>query len=425
MIYFDYFLIFWMLFANSNKKILKALSRGPLLGLASFLMPIIVYFFSMNFKFQMILIYISYIFFVIFYLTLIVLNYDKRNFKTNINKLKRIIINISIITIVLIIIFPIGKIRYDLGEFNIGTKSIELTNNERKDLFNEESYRKLKVRIFFPTNDNKTDKLDRLFSDIINFKRVNNISKKEKFFLDYLSSRKINSYLGVDLKDDINNIPVVILSHKIGFLGEHYIGICEKLASNGYFVVSINHSYLSKFTNINDEIISLNKDIAMLEDKAYISYKKDILDVINLVEKINSNDYNLRLDTKNISLVGHGIGGSSSISIAMEDNRIKNIIAIDPKFKSEDNNYFKSNNYNLLVFKSSEFDNRNIERLNKIIEFNRGYIDIYEVKDSLSRDFTSLEYISPFSNILGITKTSKIKKVHKIEIDFLNNMFFK
>jgi dienelactone hydrolase len=362
----------------------------------------------------MILIYISYIFFVIFYLTLIILNNEKKYFSINTKFLKKIVINIFLITLIFIIILPMGKFNIKLYNYKVGTKTIQLINSDRKDEFNKNDYRKIKLRIFYPIDD-KGKKYANLFVDKDIIDNLENLSKDEKILIKYLKNQKINTYLGKDLKSDLSEIPIVIISHKMGYLSEYYVGISEKLASLGYFVIAINHTYMSKFTEIDNEIVYSNKSDFKTET-FQLSYLYDILDVINFIEVANKEDYNYRLNTDDMSVIGHGISGGIAMNIAFEDNRINNVIAIDPIIYNSDEN--NNNNYNLLVFKSSEFDDNQL-LLDTIIEKNNGYVDIYENNDSISKDFTSLSYISPFSNFLGLTRKSFIKEVHNMEIDFL------
>jgi hypothetical protein len=160
-------------------------------------------------------------------------------------------------------------------------------------------------------------------------------------------------YLGKDLKSDLNQMLIVIISHKIGYLSEYYVGI-------------------------DNEIVYLNKTDLKVES-IQSSYLYDILDAINFIEVANKEDYNYKLNTDDISVIGHGLSGGVAMNIAFKDNQLL---------------------------------------LDAIIEKN-GYIDIYENADSISKDFTSLSYISPFSDFLGLTRKSFINEVHEMEIDFL------
>ena len=314
-----------------------------------------------------------------------------------------------------IIILPIGKINNELYDYKIGTKTIELVNSDREDIFSENNYRRIKLRMFYPISS-KGKKYDDLFIDKDIISNLENLSKADKVVINYLKNQKISAYIGKELYSDLKDLPVVIISHKMDYLSEYYIGISEKLASLGYFVVAINHTSMSKFVEINNEIIYFN-DINFTIDDFQLNYENDISDVINLIEKINKEDYNYSLDTDEISIVGHGISGGAAINIAFEDNRISNVIVIDPILNNIKKYY--DNNYNLLVFKSSEFNSENQLILDDIVKNNNAVVNIYEEKNSISRDYTSLSLISPFSNVLRITKKANIKKIHEIEIEFL------
>lgn len=115
-------------------------------------------------------------------------------------------------------------------------------------------------------------------------------------------------------------LPLVIFSH--GYKGYKDWGawnlIAEKFAENGFYFVKFNFSY-------NGTTLEKPTDFANLEDFAQNNYSKELSD---LEFVINHFCYDDRVDTNNITLIGHSRGGGVSIIKANENTRVKNLITL-------------------------------------------------------------------------------------------------
>lgn len=145
--------------------------------------------------------------------------------------------------------------------------------------------------------------------------------------------------------------PVVIFSHgAFGFRGSNYSTFME-LASNGYVVCSIDHTYHSFFTKQTDgKVITVDqnflKDAGAVQSEAYDQEKiyelthnwLDIrVDDMNLVldtllEKANGEEQEQifqMIDTQNIGLFGHSLGGATAAQIGRIRKDIGAVIVVD------------------------------------------------------------------------------------------------
>jgi cephalosporin-C deacetylase-like acetyl esterase len=115
-------------------------------------------------------------------------------------------------------------------------------------------------------------------------------------------------------------LPLVIFVH--GYKGYKDWGswdlMAEKFAKNGFFFVKFNFSY-------NGTTLENPTEFADLESFGQNNYSKELSDlefVINYFAKDN------RVDTENITLIGHSRGGGVSIISASENSKIKKLITL-------------------------------------------------------------------------------------------------
>lgn len=115
-------------------------------------------------------------------------------------------------------------------------------------------------------------------------------------------------------------LPLVIFSH--GYKGYKDWGawnlMAEKFAENGFYFVKFNFSY-------NGTTIERPSDFANLENFAQNNYSKELSDLEFVINHFCQDD---RVDTDNITLIGHSRGGGVSIIKAHEDARINCLIAL-------------------------------------------------------------------------------------------------
>lgn len=140
-------------------------------------------------------------------------------------------------------------------------------------------------------------------------------------------------------------LPVVIFSHGLLSTRTHNTAQCEELASHGYVVVGISHSFGSCVTEFPDGRIVSTDPIAwhkqFLKDPMPF-YKQchdnigiwidDVEMVINQLEQIDSDQSSSlsgRLDVQNVGMFGHSFGGAVTTQLCRLDARVKAGVAMD------------------------------------------------------------------------------------------------
>lgn len=258
-----------------------------------------------------------------------------------------------------------------------------------------------------------------------------------------------------DVESENEKYPLVIFSHgAFGFRGSNYSTFME-LASNGYVVCSIDHTYQSFFSKqtdgktvivnndfINDAIAVQNGDY---DDKKNYELAHEWLklrtDDINFVletilnNKDNAYVYNL-IDTEKIGLSGHSLGGATAAELGRMRKDIDAVIVIDGTMIGEQIdfvdgksvlnndaypvpilNIYNDDHYNEALLNSSNYAN---------MVASKNAIDSHDVvfKESGHLNFTDLPLFSPFlAKMLGtgnIDKVYCIEKMNNVVLDYFN-----
>lgn len=149
--------------------------------------------------------------------------------------------------------------------------------------------------------------------------------------------------------------PLVIFSHgAYGFRGSNE-SLCKELASQGYVVCSIDHTYHAIFTEQEDgKIVIVNQDF--LKEVSLVNSpevnEEENLEITNRWLSVRTGDMNFVLDTiinkcggaltetdclplfqhidvSKIALTGHSLGGATAAEVGRERNDISAVIDID------------------------------------------------------------------------------------------------
>lgn len=148
-----------------------------------------------------------------------------------------------------------------------------------------------------------------------------------------------------------NSCPMVVFSHGGISTNTSNLSLYKELASHGYVVVSIAHTYHAISTKIEGKKISIDKGYMkeLLEEDS----NSDIENSFNCFKKwmkLRTEDINLVIDTfkqkaeeqentpyclidiDRIGLVGHSLGGAAVLGVARQRSDIKAVIALESPY---------------------------------------------------------------------------------------------
>ncbi|PKK96680.1 MAG: hypothetical protein CVV58_05135, partial [Tenericutes bacterium HGW-Tenericutes-3] len=225
-------------------------------------------------------------------------------------------------------------------------ESFVVTDENRAEIYTDDTndYRKIKIQFWYPAQTINGYKKALWLEDGLPVARA--LSKDmglPYFVLDHEISIMSNSYVSAPLYNALELYPVIVLSHGwTGFRNLH-TDFAEELASLGYIVVGINHTYGSVANAFDDQDVAyINYDA--LPDRASTpdfidyanrlvnTYASDVITTLDYLEEINSSSqsrFSGKLDLSKIGLLGHSTGGGGDVAAAITDDRIKVLIGLD------------------------------------------------------------------------------------------------
>ena len=158
----------------------------------------------------------------------------------------------------------------------------------------------------------------------------------EVFGLRFIRSE---SLLGASPLQTQGPFPIVILSPGNGTNIEFYASLAGEIASHGYIVVGLNHSYDVPAVELSDgKIASYDKEQWLLDPsvhQAYITERikvrtADMLYALDQLEKLNSTGlFAGTMDLHAVAAAGHSLGGITASEACKADARFKACLNFD------------------------------------------------------------------------------------------------
>lgn len=232
---------------------------------------------------------------------------DKKEYKTQKIILKTIaMVLLIIIAVTPAIVFPQYDMPETTGEFQVDTAIYTYTDDSRKETFtNTGENRRLTVEYWYP-------------------------------------------------KDAKGTYPLLVFSHGAFGYKMSNESTYRELASNGYVVCSIDHTYHAMGTsdvdgnftmidkNFYKEVMELNSGIDEaikyeLQEKWMKIRTADMNFIIDtIIESSNENDTVYQMvDTNKLGVFGHSLGGSTAAAIGRERNDIDAVVSLDAPLLGE------------------------------------------------------------------------------------------
>lgn len=200
------------------------------------------------------------------------------------------------------------------GPFNVGTQTLELTDSSRLETYTQAQgdFRKLSIKFWYPT------------------RAGGQAEKTEGYFLGTTYSLPKAEILSTQWK-----LPLVIYSHDLNGNHSDNIHLFEELASFGYVVAAIDHSYLASSVRFSDgQVIRFaqpdTRPSPYVETRGMPIFLQtlyqDVQFVVSQLKVLNQTEkeqyFYRALSLKRIGMIGAGWGGLNTALTMNSDNRI-------------------------------------------------------------------------------------------------------
>ena len=170
---------------------------------------------------------------------------------------------LGVVAFGLLHVFVITGLPAPSGEHPVGVRDFELSDNSRKGVLaaGDDEPRRLLVRVWYPAGEVAGLSPRPYFNEIEAETTASGLGSVMgmPFFFQYLKHSSTNSYENAPLVDEAENQPVVIYSHGYTSFPGQNTALLEELASHGYIVYSVQHTYDSS------PVVFPNGDVADLD----------------------------------------------------------------------------------------------------------------------------------------------------------------
>jgi predicted dienelactone hydrolase len=157
------------------------------------------------------------------------------------------------------LMFPVWPLPKPSGQYAVGVRTLEMRDDSRLGVFaaKPDEPRRLLVRIWYPAQIVSGDPAP-YFTAAETKSTATSLGSLVGFppFFTYVRHVKTNSYVDAPLLEGARGLPVVFYSHGYtSYLNQNTV-LMEELASHGYIVVSVQHTYDSAATAFPDGTVA-------------------------------------------------------------------------------------------------------------------------------------------------------------------------
>ena len=251
------------------------------------------------------------------------------------------------------------------------------------------------------------------------------------FVFDPLATYMSNAYADAPLSPTQSTYEVVIISHGWSSLRTLHTDLAEELASQGMFVIAIEHTYGSLATRFTENDIqylnrdalpprALTPDYLTYANRLVNTYADDIITTIDWLSNMTTmQDHWLyqQLDPTSITLIGHSTGGGAAVKAGMIDERVAKVIGFDawvePLVEAEIQNGSTTPSF---FIRSEAWEvGENNSALLPLVTVSP-HSTLYQLAGTTHYDFAMVYMFSPLSPLLGVTGS--------LDRDWLNNFLY-
>lgn len=357
----------------------------------------------------------------------------------------------SILTLILLllstalpILLPVPKIPAPSGSYPIGTIIYEFKDTTRKELYSgKDEARRFMIQAWYPAEIKTSDERAPWMSNAeIYAPAIATYIDRPSFFLDHLALVNIPAYKNAQVAQTAVGYPVIIFSHGWNGFNAQNAAQALELASHGYVVIAIQHTYGAVVTVFPDGTVALNNPKALPEDlddpnyevvarKLVDQWAGDISFTLDQFESLNKDSDSIffqKLDMERVGVYGHSTGGGAAIQFCGTDSRCDALLGMDPFMRPVSADVIANGVSQPSFFMFSQgwadlVDSKNNQLFNQFqpnVSDSKGVIIINGTKHY---DFSDLPLLSPIAPQLGLKGPLNGKRVTQIVDSYLLDFF--
>ena len=245
------------------------------------------------------------------------------------------------------ILLPVPSLPKVSGPYQVGTRSFSMEDPSRRELYSgRDEPRRFLIQVWYPAEPRPTDVTAPWMNHAeIYAPAISDFLRLPHYFLDHLTLVKTPAYADAPLRPaPEDGYPLISFSHGWNGFATQNTGEMIELASHGYVVVSIEHTYGARITVFPDGTLAMNNPSALPDDVSEAEYDLaarklvdqwagDIAFTLDFMSILNSDvrsTFSGALDLNRVGVYGHSTGGGAAIQFCGSDPRCQAVLGLDP-----------------------------------------------------------------------------------------------
>ena len=342
------------------------------------------------------------------------------------------------------ILLPVPTIPAPSGPYPVGTRIYELTDTTRKEIYSgKEEARRFMIQVWYPSEPGTSNEKARWMDNAeIYAPAVSKEIGMPSFFLGHLALVKVPAYKDAKIVQPDRPYPVTLFSHGWQGFNAQNTGQALQLASNGYVVIGVQHTYGAVITVFPDGTIAPNNPSALPDGAPQDEYETaahtlvsqwagDLgftLDFMELQNTDSNSPFHNLLDLSRVGVYGHSTGGGAAIQFCGTDPRCKALLGMDPfmrpvSYEVIDAGITQPSFFMFSQRWTDDVTSRNNELFNKFYPHVTESFGVVSIAGTGHYDFSDLPLLSPLAPQLGLKGPINGKRVVTIVDDYLLTFF--
>ena len=203
------------------------------------------------------------------------------------------------------------------GPFDVGTRSIALTDSARREPGDAKHARSLVIQLWYPAASGGRRAVY-MTPTVAKFVAKNTGARPA-----LLEGVKLDATADTEPLARSGGWPVVLFSPGFGVERELYTGLTEDLASHGYVVVAIDHPHDAGIVEFPDGHVVIAGTPLDITTALAVRVADTRFVLTQLARLERSGAFSGRLDLARVGMVGHSLGGAAAASTMVIDPRIR------------------------------------------------------------------------------------------------------
>ncbi|WP_245946649.1 alpha/beta hydrolase family protein [Paenibacillus cellulosilyticus] len=246
------------------------------------------------------------------------------------------------------ILLPVFSLEEPEGSYAIGTSLYHWSDESRAEPMTDDpsDHRELTVQIWYPADSEAVAGLPHA-SYLPEWGAMAPALAKRyhipSFLLSHLKQIQSHGYADAPISSSQARYPVILFSHGLPGLYATDTFLFEALASSGYIVVSINHTYYSIASELEDGSVTTMHSDSFPSPADWDSndsliadvWAKDASFVLNHLAQLDRTGADSsfllagHLDLAHVGMAGHSFGGANAVEMLYTDDRIQAAVNMD------------------------------------------------------------------------------------------------